>query len=114
MSAPAPAPIAVPTAALVAVFLFAVSWADIPIVSPAHCLQVISSERNCSMVFPGAGKTITPGPVGMVAHPLRTIMTTSIILLLMRLLNMAHSSFPDDREGGTTFIHPSGHLLTVG
>jgi hypothetical protein len=42
----------------------------VPACALAHCRQTASSVWNCSKVFPWPGRTITLGPVGIVAQAL--------------------------------------------
>jgi len=67
-AAPAAAPIAVPTAAPVTKLSVAAFLVVMPADWSAHWRQATSSAWNCSKGFPVPGRTITLGPVGMVAQ----------------------------------------------
>src|SRR5439155_1729824 len=67
-AAPAAAPIAVPTAAPVTKLSVAAFLVVMPADWSAHWRQAASSAWNCSKGFPVPGRTITLGPVGMVAQ----------------------------------------------
>jgi hypothetical protein len=70
------------------------------------------STWNTSNGFPGAGSTITLGPVGSVAQPLSASADNTERPRKRRV----RSIFPSYRSGGTgdgtTCIHPPGHSLT--
>src|SRR5204863_72899 len=67
-AAAAAAPIAVPTAAPVTKLSVAAFLVVMPADWSAHWRQAASSAWNCSKGFPVPGRTITLGPVGMVAQ----------------------------------------------
>jgi hypothetical protein len=104
---------AVPTSAPTAVFWFAGAPGIAPICCAAHCLQTASSAWNCSKGFPGAGMTITLGPVGNVAHPPKTSAARKEKRLRVRSISH-HSYRPGEAGEGTTFIQALGHCLTYG
>lgn len=68
IAAPAAAPTAVPTAAPRTVLCVVACFVVVPVCCIAQCRQTASSDWNCSKFFPLPGRTITLGPVGIVAH----------------------------------------------
>ncbi len=85
MSAPAAAPATVPTAPLVTALWLAASAGSTPIWERAYCRHTASSPWKASKGFPGAGHTITFGPVGTAAQALSTPIPSSTIPHLMNI-----------------------------
>src|SRR5215475_10628556 len=90
MIAPAAAPKTVPTAPLVTALLFAASAGSMPIWDRAYWRHITSSPWKTSKGFPGAGNTITFGPVGMTTQPLSTPIPSSTIPHFTHIPNSPH------------------------
>jgi len=63
--------------------------------------------------FPGAGSTITLGPLGRVAHPAKASNVSNAGTLYVTS-DMCHSSVSGGAGVGTTCFHPFGHVFTYG
>ena len=100
MSAPAAAPTTVPTAPLATALWVPASAGPGPVWDPAYCRQSISSAWKTSKGFPGAGNTMTFGPLGTVTQALSTPTPSSTIPHLTNiplLLTMAACRHPPAR-----------------
>ena len=69
---------------------------------------------NTSKGFPGAGITVTFGPVGVVAHPLSTTSAKNMRRPRFQFMLCYLPSFPGWGGVGTTLVHPPGQLATYG
>ncbi len=97
MSAPAAAPTTVPTAPLATALWVPASAGPGLVWDPAYCRQSMSSAWKTSKGFPGAGNTITFGPLGTVTQALSTLTPSSTIPHLTNiplLLTMAAYGYP--------------------
>ncbi len=97
MSAPAAAPTTVPTAPLATALWVPASAGPGPVWDSAYCRQSISSAWKTSKGFPGAGNTMTFGPLGTVTQALSTPIPSSTIPHLTNiplLLTMAAYGYP--------------------
>ena len=97
MSAPAAAPMTVPIAPLATALWAPASAGSIPVWDRANCRHSISSAWKTSKGFPGAGNTMTFGPLGTVTQALSTPTPSSTIPHLTNiplLLTMAACGYP--------------------
>src|SRR6266487_1672760 len=85
LPAPMAAPATVPIAPLVTALWLAASAGSTPSWDRAYCRHTASSAWKASKGFPGAGNTITFGPVGTTAQALSTPIPSSTIPHLIHI-----------------------------